>query len=50
MNILRDRKYLEEIGISELVLEFTTETPEEIKDILDGKGMYKAYNYEKGVF
>lgn len=50
LNILRDRKYLEEIGISELVLEFTTETPEEIKDILDGKGMYKAYNYEKGVF
>ena len=43
-------KYLEKIGISELVLEFTTETPEEIKDILDGKGMYKPYNYEKGVF
>ena len=50
LNILKDRKYLEKIGISELVLEFTTETPEEIKDILDGKGMYKPYNYEKGVF
>ncbi|MGL5569023.1 MAG: protease, partial [Cetobacterium sp.] len=50
LNILKDRKYLEKIGISELVLEFTTETPEEIKDILDGKGIYKPYNYEKGVF
>ena len=50
LNILKDREYLEKIGISELVLEFTTETPEEIKDILDGEGMYRAYNYEKGVF
>jgi putative protease len=50
LNILKDRKYLESIGISELVLEFTTETPDEIKDILEGKGKYKPYNYEKGVF
>lgn len=50
LNILKDRKYLEKIGVSELVLEFTTETSEEIKDILEGKGIYKAYNYEKGVF
>ncbi|MGL6100988.1 MAG: protease, partial [Fusobacteriaceae bacterium] len=50
LNILEDKKYLESIGISELVLEFTTETPEEIRDILDGNGEYKSYNYEKGVF
>ena len=50
LNILKDRKYLEKIGVSELVLEFTTETAEEIKDILDGKGIYRPYNYEKGVF
>lgn len=50
LNILKDRKYLEKIGVSELVLEFTTETVEEIKDILDGKGIYRPYNYEKGVF
>ncbi|WP_297431489.1 U32 family peptidase [uncultured Cetobacterium sp.] len=50
LNILKDRKYLEKIGVSELVLEFTTETAEEIKDILDGKGRYRPYNYEKGVF
>ncbi|MGL4946082.1 MAG: peptidase U32 family protein [Cetobacterium sp.] len=50
LNILEDKKYLESIGISELVLEFTTETPEQIRDILDGNGEYKSYNYEKGVF
>ncbi|MGL5088822.1 MAG: peptidase U32 family protein [Cetobacterium sp.] len=50
LNILEDKKYLESIGISELVLEFTTETPEEIRDILKNKGEYKSYNYEKGVF
>ncbi|MGL4977110.1 MAG: peptidase U32 family protein [Cetobacterium sp.] len=50
LNILEDKKYLESIGISELILEFTTETAEEIKDILEGKGEYKTYNYERGVF
>ncbi|MGL5798166.1 MAG: peptidase U32 family protein, partial [Cetobacterium sp.] len=50
LNILEDKKYLEGIGISELVLEFTTETAEEIKEILEGKGEYKTYNYERGVF
>lgn len=50
LNILKDREYLEKIGISELVLEFTTETPEEIKNILEEKGMYRPYNYERGVF
>lgn len=50
LNILKDRKYLEKIGISELVLEFTTETATEIRDILNGKGTYRPYNYEKGVF
>ncbi|MGL5053528.1 MAG: peptidase U32 family protein [Cetobacterium sp.] len=50
LNILEDKKYLESIGISELVLEFTTETPEEIRDVLKNKGEYRSYNYEKGVF
>ncbi len=50
LNILEDKEYLESIGISELVLEFTTETETEIKDILDGNGEYRPYNYEKGVF
>ncbi|WP_047384439.1 U32 family peptidase [Cetobacterium sp. ZWU0022] len=50
LNILEDKEYLESIGISELVLEFTTETESEIKDILDGNGEYRPYNYEKGVF
>lgn len=50
LNILKDRKYLEKIGVSELVLEFTTETAKEIKEILEGNGVYRPYNYEKGVF
>lgn len=50
LNILKDRKYLEKIGVSELVLEFTTETAQEIKEILEGNGAYRPYNYEKGVF
>lgn len=50
LNILKDRKYLEKIGVSELVLEFTTETAQEIKEILEGNGVYRPYNYEKGVF
>ncbi|MGL4628512.1 MAG: protease, partial [Cetobacterium sp.] len=50
LNILEDKEYLEEIGVSELVLEFTTETEDEIKNILEGKGEYRPYNYEKGVF
>lgn len=50
LNILEDKKYLEEIGVSELVLEFTTEEEDEIREILEGKGEYRPYNYEKGVF
>ncbi len=50
LNIFKDIKYLEQIGISEFVMEFTNETEEEIKDIIKGNGEYRAYNYEKGVF
>lgn len=50
INVLKDRAYLESIGVSELVLEFITETDEEIREVLEGKGKYMPYNYEKGVF
>ncbi|MEG1807307.1 MAG: U32 family peptidase [Cetobacterium sp.] len=50
LNILKDKEYLRKIGVSELVLEFTTESEEEIQSVLEGQGEYRAYNYEKGVF
>ena len=50
LNILKDKEYLKKLGISELVLEFTTESELEIKSVLDGYGEYRVYNYEKGVF
>lgn len=50
LNILSKREYLEKIGISELVLEFIDETPEEIERIVTQKNEYNPYNYEKGVF
>lgn len=50
LNILKDKEYLEKIGISEMVLEFTTESEKEIEEIIKGKGIYIPYNYEKGVF
>ncbi|MEF9933270.1 MAG: U32 family peptidase [Cetobacterium sp.] len=50
LNILNDRKYLSEIGISEIVMEFTFENAEEIKEVVERLGVYEAYNYEKGVF
>lgn len=50
LNILKDKKKLEKLGISEMVLEFTNETPEEIEILLDTLGEYRNYNYEKGVY
>lgn len=50
LNILKDKKKLEEIGISEIVLDFSTSTYEEIEQVLKGKGEYCRYNYEKGVY
>lgn len=50
LNILEDRLVLEKLGISELVLEFTTESLLQIEKVIEGKGEYKSYNYERGVF
>lgn len=50
LNILKDEEFLGKIGISEIVLEFTVETAEEIEEIFNRVLDYRAYNYERGVF
>lgn len=54
LNILNDIDRLNELYIDEIVLEFSDETPEEIRKIFDDmknkKSFYKAYNYERGVY
>ena len=50
LNILKDIKSLEEMGISEIVLDFSTSSLEEIKDVLKFGGEYCKYNYDKGVY
>lgn len=54
LNILNDIDRLNELCIDEIVLEFSDETPEEIRKIFDDmknkKSFYKAYNYERGVY
>lgn len=54
LNILNDLKKLNELLIDEVVLEFTTETEDEVKKVLEDMknrtGFYKAYNYERGVY
>lgn len=54
LNILNDIKKLNELMIDEVVLEFTTETKEEVEKVLEDMknrtGFYKAYNYERGVY
>lgn len=54
LNILNDMKKLKELYIDEVVLEFTTETAEEVEKVLtdmkNRTGFYKAYNYERGVY
>ena len=54
LNILNDMKKLPDLFIDEVVLEFTIETPDEVREILQGmrdrNGVYRAYNYERGVY
>lgn len=54
LNILNDIKKLNDLMIDQVVLEFTTETKEEVEkaleDMKNRKGFYKAYNYERGVY
>ncbi|MGL4308778.1 MAG: peptidase U32 family protein [Cetobacterium sp.] len=50
LNILKDKEYLEKVGIEEIVLEFINETPEEIEELIKTLGEYRAYNYERGVY
>lgn len=54
LNIIKEIKKLESIGIDEAVLEFTFETPEEIIEIIkslkNNSSEYRAYNYERGVY
>lgn len=54
LNILNDMKKLKELYIDEVVLEFTTETAEDVEKVLtdmkNRTGFYKAYNYERGVY
>ena len=54
LNILNDIKKLNDLMIDQVVLEFTTETKEEVEKVLENmknrKGFYKAYNYERGVY
>lgn len=54
LNILNDIKKLPDLFIDEVVLEFTIETSEEVREVLEGmknkNGVYRAYNYERGVY
>ena len=54
LNILNDMKKLPDLFIDEVVFEFTIETPDEVREILQGmrdrNGVYRAYNYERGVY
>ena len=54
LNILNDLYKMPDLMIDEVVLEFTIETPEEVGEVLnnikDRKGIYRAYNYERGVY
>ncbi|MDO4589262.1 MAG: DUF3656 domain-containing protein, partial [Fusobacterium sp.] len=54
LNILNDIKKLSDLFIDEVVLEFTIETPEEVREVLknmkNSDGVYRAYNYERGVY
>lgn len=51
LNVIKDREYLESIGISELVFNFTDENSELVEKIVLNKiKEYNDYNYDKGVF
>ena len=54
LNILNDLHKMPNLMVDEVVMEFTIETPEEVKEVLEnfknGTGIYRAYNYERGVY
>lgn len=54
LNILNDIWKLSNLMIDEVVLEFNLETPEEVSEVLENMkrrtGIYRAYNYERGVY
>lgn len=55
LNILSEQERIQKLGIDIAVLEFTEESREEMEEILKQikttkKGLYKPYNYERGVY
>lgn len=54
LNILNDMSKMKKLHIDEIVAEFTIETPEEVREILKNMetraGIYRAFNYERGVY
>lgn len=54
LNIMNDINKMSKLMIDEIVMEFTIETPEEVKEVLKNfenrTGVYRAYNYERGVY
>lgn len=54
LNILNDMSKMKKLHIDEIVIEFTIETPEEVGEVLNNMrlrtGIYRAFNYERGVY
>jgi len=54
MNLIPKLDELYEAGLDELVLEFTDETTEQIKEVVESiknkSGVYNPYNYERGAY
>lgn len=54
MNLIPKLEEINRAGIDEIVLEFTTEKAEEIKNIIESiknkSGVYNPYNYERGAY
>lgn len=54
LNILNDISKMKKLNIDEIVIEFTIETPEEVREVLNSietrTGVYRAFNYERGVY
>ena len=54
LNILNDMSKMKKLCIDEIVIEFTIETPEEVREVLNNiktrTGIYRAFNYERGVY
>ncbi len=54
MNLIPRLDDLEDAGLDEVILEFTDESPEEIRSVIeslkDKSGVYNPYNYERGAY